>query len=390
MADQPAASLLASQAAGSTPRPIRRRTRSRPTYTGWQCLTSKTTATRTSRPTTSAPASAGTTRTSTRRPGMPDTVYVIGSNQYGEQPCNTNGVGCGNGRSNGREVLYSTTAGDPDGAATAATCGRSPTCPTTRRTTTRRGARTRRTSTTACHRRRTGSIPTSTRSSINPGNPTQIFEGSDGGLIRTSGAFADISAQCDEPFRNGGGPLPTTRAATCLPAAAVAGADGARPHRQEAEQHAAVHQRRDQPVERLRGHGRHAGQRHLVEHERLRQDTFNAGHLRRRRQRRLRRDEPDLAVQRVHRAAFSDSNFRNGDPEKWVITSAPIVQQRRGRPRSTGRRSATRTRRRARTRSTRREARLAHLGLRRRAHPARSRRTRRRTSPTTRRTARSS
>jgi hypothetical protein len=48
--------------------------------------------------------------------GFPDTVYVIGSNQYGEQPCNTSGVGCGNGRSNGREVLYSDTAGDPDGA----------------------------------------------------------------------------------------------------------------------------------------------------------------------------------------------------------------------------------------------------------------------------------
>ncbi len=36
--------------------------------------------------------------------------------QYGELPCNTKGVGCGNGRSNGRAVLYSTTAGDPDPA----------------------------------------------------------------------------------------------------------------------------------------------------------------------------------------------------------------------------------------------------------------------------------
>ena len=45
---------------------------------------------------------------------MPDTVYVIGSYLYGELPCNTKGVGCGNGRSNGRAVLYSTTAGDPD------------------------------------------------------------------------------------------------------------------------------------------------------------------------------------------------------------------------------------------------------------------------------------
>ena len=38
---------------------------------------------------------------------------------------------------------------------------------------------------------------------INPGNPTQIFEGSDGGVIRTNGAFADISSQCDERGRDG-------------------------------------------------------------------------------------------------------------------------------------------------------------------------------------------
>ena len=49
--------------------------------------------------------------------GMPNTVYVIGSFQYGEVPCNTKGVGCGNGRSNGRAVLYSNTAGDPDSTA---------------------------------------------------------------------------------------------------------------------------------------------------------------------------------------------------------------------------------------------------------------------------------
>ena len=45
---------------------------------------------------------------------LADTVYVIGSYNYGEMPCNTKGVGCGNGRSNGRAVIYSTTAGDPE------------------------------------------------------------------------------------------------------------------------------------------------------------------------------------------------------------------------------------------------------------------------------------
>ena len=29
-------------------------------------------------------------------------------------------------------------------------------------------------------------------------------------------------------------------------------------------------------------------------------------------------------------SGFSDSNFRNGDPEKWVITSAPIVNSGEG------------------------------------------------------------
>ena len=31
----------------------------------------------------------------------------------------------------------------------------------------------------------------------NPGNPLQFFDGSDGGVVRSSGALADISAQCD-------------------------------------------------------------------------------------------------------------------------------------------------------------------------------------------------
>ena len=100
---------------------------------------------------------------------MPDTVYVIGSNQYGEQPCDTKGVGCGNGRSNGREVLYSTTAGDPDGAATTRRHDRTFTDLTLRRPESAgsRGARSeplRRVNRFNACGRRTGSIPTSTRS----------------------------------------------------------------------------------------------------------------------------------------------------------------------------------------------------------------------------------
>ena len=45
-----------------------------------------------------------------------------------------------------------------------------------------------------------------------PGNPSQFFVGSDGGVIRTSGQWADASAQCDSRGALGGipGRLPQT------------------------------------------------------------------------------------------------------------------------------------------------------------------------------------
>jgi hypothetical protein len=36
---------------------------------------------------------------------------------------------------------------------------------------------------------------------VNPSNPTQIFEGSDGGVIRTDGTFGDLSARCNSGER---------------------------------------------------------------------------------------------------------------------------------------------------------------------------------------------
>jgi hypothetical protein len=138
---------------------------------------------------------------------LPDTAYVIGSNEYGEQPCDTKGVGCGNGRSNGREVLYSTTAGDPDGTANHRTftdlsydhterpapwCAFAPYFDN------------------GCMHAWGGIHPDQHAIVVNPGNPTQIFEGSDGGVIRTSGTFTDAQADCDSPHRNGGAPLPPT------------------------------------------------------------------------------------------------------------------------------------------------------------------------------------
>ena len=99
--------------------------------------------------------------------GQPDTVIVIGSFGYGEL-----------GRlSNSRAVLRSTTAGDPDPK----------------------------------HRNRTFTDMTVDASStsapnslhpdqhalvFNPNNPDQWFEGSDGGLMRSSGVYSDQNLQC--------------------------------------------------------------------------------------------------------------------------------------------------------------------------------------------------
>jgi hypothetical protein len=205
-ANQPAATLLASEPAGLTaPDPA---THTFPaTYNGWQVLTSKTTSNPYFATDDFCWAQCWYDSDVYSPAGMPDTVYVIGANQYGEQPCNTNGVGCGNGRSNGREVLYSDTAGDPDSANNMRTftdlsydatenhpswCAYAPYFDN------------------GCENAPNGIHPDQHVIAINPGNPTQIFEGSDGGMIRTSGQFADASAQCDSPHRNGGAPLPTT------------------------------------------------------------------------------------------------------------------------------------------------------------------------------------
>jgi hypothetical protein len=208
-ANQPAATLLASQTAGATPPPD---TTTYPqTYAGWQNLTAKTTASPYFATDDFCTGQCWYDEDVYSPAGLPDSVYVIGSNQYGEQPCDTKGVGCGNGRSNGREVIYSTTAGDPDGTANSRTftdlsydatnqpatwCAYQPYFDN------------------GCVFSPNGIHPDQHAIAVNPSNPTQIFEGSDGGVIRTSGQFADTQANCDEPHRNGGGPLPPSGSLT--------------------------------------------------------------------------------------------------------------------------------------------------------------------------------
>src|SRR5207302_8238132 len=143
--------------------------------------------------------------------GLPDTVYVIGSYNYGEIPCDTKGVGCGNGRSNGRAVIYSTTAGDPDASAAGTAVNRTFTDLTSDMQDTPAswcglGAAAELafggvSAPFACLWAPNSIHPDQHTIVVNPSNPTQIFEGSDGGVIRTNGTFADISSRCNSNER---------------------------------------------------------------------------------------------------------------------------------------------------------------------------------------------
>ena len=217
----PAAALLASQGSvtptGAACNPPDPATHTYPaSFTaGWQCLTSRDTANPYFPTQDFCWAQCWYDEEVYTPAGMPDTVYVIGAMQYDEQPCDTKGVGCGGGHdaagqgagmSNGRAVLYSNTAGDPD----AANGNRTFTDLTTDdQDTAAPWCAYEPFGLTFCRRASNSIHPDQHAIVVNPGNPTQIFEGSDGGIIRTSGTFANISSQCDEVGRDGvtGGPV---------------------------------------------------------------------------------------------------------------------------------------------------------------------------------------
>jgi hypothetical protein len=321
MGEQPAASLLASQTTGNTePNPANTYPA---TYPGWQKLTSKTTASPFFATDDFCWGQCWYDEEVYTPAGMPDTVYVIGAMQYGEQPCSTKGVGCGNGRSNGRAVLYSTTAGDPDGSRAdlrtftdltydardtpAPWCAYAPYFPN------------------GCLRAPNGIHPDQHAIIVNPGNPTQIFEGSDGGVIRTSGEFSDISSQCDDGFRNGGGPLPPTSgsylACKRLLSRVPSALDHINNQLSSTLQFINVAINPANSCEVMGGTqdngtwSNNNGCSRNVFNQVIYGDGGNAVY------------DATNATWRANEftSGFGDSNFRNGDPEKWVIATGPLA-----------------------------------------------------------------
>jgi hypothetical protein len=321
-AAQPAAALLATQATGATaPDPA---THTFPaTYGGWQNLTSKSTANPYFATDDFCTGQCWYDEDVYTPAGMPDTVYVIGSFSYGELPCNTKGVGCGNGRSNGRGVLYSDTAGDPNGSRTdlrtftdltydaqdnpAPWCAYAPYFDQ------------------GCVDAPDAIHPDQHNIVVNPGNPTQIFEASDGGVIRTSGTFTDTSAQCDTPYRNGGTPLPPTSGSytTCQRLLSRVPVELSHINRNLSStlQFIGVSINPSKSCEVMAGtqdNGTWSNNDNCDKNtwpQIIYGDGGNAGYD---------ATQPTWRFNE-YTSGYSDSNFENGDPERWVITSAPVV-----------------------------------------------------------------
>ncbi len=332
-ANQPAATLLASQAAGSTvpagtgnPFPT--------TYNGWQKLTSNSTASPYYPTNDFCTGQCWYDENVYTPAGDPDTVYVIGSYNYGELPCNTKGVGCGNGRSNGRGVIYSTTAGDPDASATGSGINRTftdltfdaqnqaaPWCALDGAELTFGGV----TAPFQCFWTADSIHPDQHVIAVNPSNPTQIFEGSDGGLIRTSGTFSDISFHCNANERPLLGPASLTNCARLLSRVPTV-LDHVDTNLSSTLQFINVAINPSNSCEVMGGTQDNGTWSNLNDCDNntwpqiIYGDGGNAGY------------DSTNATWRFNEftSGASDSNFKNGEPTKWVITSAPVVNSGEG------------------------------------------------------------
>jgi hypothetical protein len=328
-ANQSAAALLASQAAGSTVPP----TPGNPFpafYNGWQVLTAQVTSSPYYATNDFCTGQCWYDEEVYTPAGLPDTVYVIGSYNYGELPCNTKGVGCGNGRSNGRAVIYSTTAGDPDASASGTAVNRTFTDLTYDMQDTPANwcglgadgefAFGLVSAPFACLWAPNNIHPDQHAIVVNPSNPTQIFEGSDGGVIRTDGTFGDLSARCNSNERPLLGAASLANCGRML--SRVPNLITHIDRNLDTLQFIGVAINPSNPAEVQGGtqdNGTWSNNDPVGDRNNWPQNIYgdggNSGY------------DATNATWRFNEftGGFSDSNFKNGHPTKWVISSAPLV-----------------------------------------------------------------
>lgn len=214
-------------------------------------------------------------------PGEPDTVYVLGSYQYGD---------LGNPVGNARAVLRSTTAGEAD--------------PTTGTTFTDMTVDSQG---NTIH-------PDQHSIAFSPQNPNVFWEGSDGGVVRSSGTFTDASSQCTTR------PLSTLAKAACarmlsaVPTSLYSLNEGL-----TTLQFQSISVNPKNPTGEIMGGTQDNGtwlysgsSRGWVQS--IYGDGGQSGF-----------DAVNPAIRfNTFFTQATDTNFRNGDPTKWVITSAPL------------------------------------------------------------------
>ena len=209
--------------------------------------------------------------------GHPDIVYLMGSFDYGSV----------NFFNNGRGILLSS-----DGGATWSDVTRDSTNPNA-----------------------TGTHPDQHAIVVNPNNPYQFWEGSDGGVIRSDGRFADISAQCDTRGLDPAGTAYCKSLLWRVPKKLTSMNDGfstlqfqslsvsrqnPQNNLQAGTQDNGTWQFRGNTVlwlQEIYGDGGQSGFASSNDH--LRFNTFTGQE--------------------------NDVNFQDGDPTKWVIASGPII-----------------------------------------------------------------
>ena len=225
--------------------------------------------------------------------GNPDTVYIGGSFDYGTYGFATNGRGVLRSTDAGASFTDmtwdSTTKPTPPGSC----CQPNPIAPN-------------------------GMHPDQHGFVVSPGNPGLFFDGSDGGLVRSDGAFADISSQCTTYRTTLSGNdlllcqqllsrVPThlyslNKGLSTLQFQSLSVAADNSAHVQGGTQDNGTFDRTSSSLtwpQEIYGDGGQSG--------------FNVGN----------------SAQRFNTffANYTDANFQNGDPSKWVVISGPLFAE---------------------------------------------------------------
>jgi hypothetical protein len=220
-------------------------------------------------------------------PGQPDTVFVLGSYQYGEYGF----------RSNSRSILRSTTAGEPD------------------------PAHNNRTFTDLSWDATSASTPNGVHPdqhalALVPGNPNIWFEGSDGGVIRSSGSYTDISSQCNGRNMSANSHLTCNRLLSAVPTRLDSVNSGL-----ATLQFQSLSIRPGSNGKEIMGGTQDNGTwLYTGDRKQWNQTVYGDGG-----QSGFNVASPAIRFNTFY-AAQTDTNFQNGDPTKWVVTSGPLMQ----------------------------------------------------------------